>query len=134
MDFEENFFDCTVSVHTIYHIDKDIQESAVRKLLAVTKRRAPVIIVYSNPDTLIGRMAWLKHDLKCLLNSRGKMGRIEDKFRDIADMQILPWRSLASHHQKKLIPDNRLGRKILAALIPLEDRFPEFSQESCNTL
>jgi len=37
MDFENNFFDCTISLHTIYHIDKDKQENAVRKLLAVTK-------------------------------------------------------------------------------------------------
>jgi ubiquinone/menaquinone biosynthesis C-methylase UbiE len=34
---EENFFDCALSLHTIYHIDKDKQEEAVRKLLYVTK-------------------------------------------------------------------------------------------------
>ena len=49
----ENFFDCSISLHTIYHMDRDRQEEAVRKLLYVTKPRKPVIIVYSNPDLLI---------------------------------------------------------------------------------
>ena len=47
---EENFFDCSISLHTIYHIDKDRQEEAVRKLLYVTKPGKPIIIVYSNPN------------------------------------------------------------------------------------
>jgi len=34
---EEHFFDCAVSLHTIYHIDKDKQEVVVRKLIKVTK-------------------------------------------------------------------------------------------------
>ena len=49
---EEDFFDCTVSLHTIYHIDKDKQEEAVRKLIKVTKPEKPVIIVYSNPNAI----------------------------------------------------------------------------------
>ena len=52
---DENYFDCSVSLHTIYHIDKDIQENAVRKLLYVTKPGQPVIIIYSNPLPIIKR-------------------------------------------------------------------------------
>ena len=47
---EENFFDCSISLHTIYHIDKDKQEEAVRKLIYVTKSGQPIIVVYSNPS------------------------------------------------------------------------------------
>lgn len=50
---EQNFFDCSISLHTIFHIDKDRQEDAVRKLLFVTKPEKPVIIVYSNPTPLV---------------------------------------------------------------------------------
>ena len=50
---EENFFDCSISLHTIYHIDKDKQEEAVRKLIKVTKQAKPVIIVYSSPNRII---------------------------------------------------------------------------------
>ncbi len=52
----EDFFDCTISLHTIYHIDKDRQEDAVRKLVRVTRPGKPVIIVYSNPNTIISSL------------------------------------------------------------------------------
>jgi len=142
MDFENNFFDCTVSLHTIYHIDKDKQENAVRRLLAVTKPGAPVIIVYSNPHALIRRMIRLQRGLKGLFESRIKSEQIEEneynlyfyphpldfweRFRDIAKVQKFPWRSLSSKFQKKLIPDNGLGREMLSVLYSMEDRFPKF--------
>ena len=51
LGLQDDFFDCSVSLHTIYHIDRDKQEEeAVRKLLSVTKPGRPVVIVYSNPD------------------------------------------------------------------------------------
>ena len=50
---DKNFFDCTISLHTIYHIDKKRQEEAVRKLLDVTKPGQPLIVVYSNPASWI---------------------------------------------------------------------------------
>lgn len=34
--FDNDFFDCSISLHTIYHIDRDRQEEAVRKLIHVT--------------------------------------------------------------------------------------------------
>jgi ubiquinone/menaquinone biosynthesis C-methylase UbiE len=140
MDFENNFFDCAISLHTIYHIDKDLQETAVRKLLAVTRVGAPVIIVYSNPDTLIKRLGWPKRGLKRIFGSNRKSADSSDqelyffthplswwdRFDQVAEKQFFPWRSLASHHQKKLIPNNRLGRKVLVFLYYLENLFPKF--------
>jgi len=142
MDFENNFFDCTVSLHTIYHIDKDKQEYAVRKLLAVTKPGAPVIIVYSNPQALIRRLIWLQRGLKGLFRSRTRSEQVEgneyklyfyphplafwDRFRDVAKIEIFPWRSLSSKIQRKLMPDNRLGGKMLSVLFSMEDRYPKF--------
>ena len=32
---EENYFDCAISLHTIYHIDKNKQEEAVKKLINI---------------------------------------------------------------------------------------------------
>ena len=59
IDIKKNFFDCAVSLHTIYHIDKDKQEDAVRKLIDVTKPGQPIIIVYANPRTPITRIITL---------------------------------------------------------------------------
>ena len=58
-NFEKDFFDCCISLHTIYHIRKERQEEAVRKLISVTKPGRKVIIVYSNPfalDSILSRI------------------------------------------------------------------------------
>jgi hypothetical protein len=54
-----------------------------------------------------------------------------NRFTDIADIKILPWRSLGSGHQKRLIPDNWLGKKLLSVLFTLEDTFPLFFARRC---
>jgi len=146
---EENFFDCTVSLHTIYHIDKDKQEEAVRKLLYVTKPEKKVIIVYSNPNTLLTSLPFrlvslifrlLRKVKSVLKKSQKKIEQKEDlslyfhphsiewwkRFSDIAIVNIFPWRSFGSDTQKRLMPNNKLGRKMFAVLFNLEERFPNF--------
>ena len=54
--FKKNFFDCILSLHTIYHIDKNLQLDAVKKLLDISKKNSPIIIVYSNPNTILSRI------------------------------------------------------------------------------
>ena len=49
-----------------------------------------------------------------------------NKFNDEADIQIFPWRSFSTLHQKLLIPNNRIGKKIFDAIFKLEERFPQF--------
>lgn len=142
---EENFFDCAVSLHTIYHVDKDRQEEAVRKLIRVTKPGKPVVIVYSNPNTIVSDLRSslpfrLLRRARNVLKQPGKEARQEEdfspyfhshpvkwwgRFRDVATVRIFPWRSFDSDTQKGLIPDNRIGRKLLDVLFKLEDRFPE---------
>ena len=141
---EEKFFDCAVSLHTLYHIDKDKQEEAVRKLIYVTKPGKPVIIVYANPNTItpfLNLPFRLLGKAKSLLKKLGKKENqkenlslyfhaypIEwwDRFSDIASINVLLWRSFDSYTQKKLIPDNIIGRKMFNILFYLEDRFPNF--------
>jgi ubiquinone/menaquinone biosynthesis C-methylase UbiE len=141
---DENFFDCSISLHTIYHIDKDRQEEAVRKLIRVTKPGKPVIIVYSNPNSIISSLASLFRvpgGVKRFLKKRVKTTKKEessglyfhahplewwDRFNDMAGVKILPWRSFGSDVQKKLIPDNRIGEIIFQVLFDLEERYPNF--------
>lgn len=49
-----------------------------------------------------------------------------NRFTDIATVNILPWRSLSSDVLKKLTPDSPIGKKMLAFLYVLEERFPAF--------
>jgi ubiquinone/menaquinone biosynthesis C-methylase UbiE len=139
---ESNFFDCAISLHTIYHIDKDRQEEAVRKLISVVKPGSPVIIVYANPKVLIDYFKLLfriinkfKSLLKTTETQRGKEYNLYrfsyplewwDRFSDAADVKILPWRSFTSEHQKVFIPNNRIGTKMFEFIFNLEERFPNF--------
>lgn len=139
---KENFFDCAISLHTIYHIDKDKQEEAVRKLIRVTKPGSPVIIVYSNPHTIIRYFLLPLHLLRKIKKLLGKIKedkekelylyffahpiRWWDRFRNLADIQILPWRSFDSSYQKRLIPNNKFGKKMFNILFNTEEKFPDF--------
>lgn len=141
LSIPENFFDCSLSLHTIYHMDSDLQEVAVRKLLQVTKPNRPVIILYSNPNTLVSfpfrvaRKLLRFVGLNSKATSQVRPAENElyfhahpigwwDRFRDSATIEILPWRAFASNLQKILIPDNRFGAWLLDVLFRLEDRFP----------
>ena len=154
ISLEENFFDCVVSLHTIYHIDKDRQEEAVRTLIKVTKIGKPIIIVYSNPNTftsslekslLLRVLRRAKHGvlrrIKHVLKKTGKTTKKEEgsslyfyshpiewwnRFNDVANVSILPWRSFEANIQKKLIPDNKIGEVMFSVLYKLEERFPDF--------
>ncbi len=134
---QENFFDCALSVHTIYHMDKDKQEVAVRKLLHVTKPGKPVIIVYSNPTVLFITPAQrLFKKIKRIFKKSNEqenplylhMNPIQwwNRFSDIADVKTFPSRSFNANIHKRLIPDNKLGGMMLDMLFRLEELFPKF--------
>jgi SAM-dependent methyltransferase len=144
----ENFFDCSISLHTIYHIDKSQQEEAVRKLIFVTKPNSNIIIVYSNPNSIFQSLPFriipfIHRKAKNFINLFIKNGinpSIEtegfyfqphslkwwSRFNDVADVTIYPWRSFNTDFQKKYIPNNKFGKKILDILFILENRFPNF--------
>ena len=139
--FEDNFFDCSISLHTIYHIHMSKQEEAVRKLLRVTKPGKPVIIVYSNPDTVTRLPSLLANKIQSLARKPALQPQAEeklefyfhafpiqwwDRFSDIATIKVLPWRSFTATTQKTLFPDNKFGSKLFNLLYWLEDHFPQF--------
>ena len=126
--FKKNYFDCVISMHTIYHIDKKKQHSIVLKMLKAAKKNAPIIIVYSNPKTLINffkNIFFLKKKKKklyfyCHPNNWWF------QFEKIASVNIYPWRSFSSQHQKMIFPNNYLGKVFFKFFFKLEDLFPNF--------
>jgi hypothetical protein len=124
----------------IYHIDKDKQEEAIRKLIRVTKPGNLVIIVYSNLHTIIRYLLLPIHFIRMIkkLLRKNKEGegkdlyyfthpiRWWDRFRDVADIQIVPWRSFGSNYQKRLIPNNKFSKHMFYILFNMEERFPNF--------
>jgi ubiquinone/menaquinone biosynthesis C-methylase UbiE len=141
LPFETNFFDCSLSVHTIYHMDKEMQSFAVRKLIDITKKNCPVIIIYSNPNSIVNYftksfVAKLLRKFKVRQSSQN-FGKTVlyfhahdlswwNQFQDLAEIKIYPWRSFDSDYQKRLFPDNFIGKFMFRLLFRLEDSFPFF--------
>ena len=129
INFKKNFFDCILSIHTLYHIKKNEQKNAVLKLIKISKKGTPIIIVYSNPDTLISKIK------KKILKPKKKSQQIYffchplqwwKKFNKLADVEIVPWRSFASSHQKLIFPNNFIGKIMFKAIYFLEENFKNF--------
>jgi SAM-dependent methyltransferase len=137
LEFDDDFFDGAVSLHTIYHMDRDRQEEAVRKLLSVTKPGKPVVVVYSNPHTIIdgfgvprklrravGRLVRRTKAPEPSVYFHAHPLRWWRRFEGVAEVSIWPWRAFAAHHQRRLFPDSPFGARMLDALFRAEDRFP----------
>ena len=128
INFQSNKFDCIVSLHTLYHINKKQQRKVVLKLLKIAKKNAPIIIVYSNPETIIHKIRKKIKSKKskkklyfyCFKNSWWR------QFDNLAEVKMVPWRSFSSQHQKILFPNNILGKFLLRVLFKLEDIFKNF--------
>ncbi len=142
LEIPANHFDCSLSLHTIYHMDRDLQEIAVRKLLHVTKIGKPVIIVYSNPNTLISYPFRVARKVANYIGVKNNiLNQVQpaenmiyfyahpiswwNRFKDSAEVEIFPWRAFASNALKILIPDNKFGAWLLDLLFRCEDRFPK---------
>ena len=128
LNFKENYFDCIISLHTLYHIEKKKQTTAINKLLKILKKDKPLIIVYSNPETIINK-------IKRILKIKSKKKKIYfycynlewwKKFSKIAVVKFYPWRSFSAQHQKMIFPNNILGKVMFIFLSFLEKNFPQF--------
>ena len=143
IDLSDNFFDCAISLHTIYHIDKDKQEEAVRKLVRIVKKGKPVVIVYSNPNSFYSNpnsfLRKLVKMIKRLLQYPVMVQSSEqnlyfyrhdlfwwERFHDEVDVKILPWRTFGTEMQKRIFPDNYVGKIMFKVLFFLEDLLPKF--------
>lgn len=141
ISLEENFFDCSISLHTIYHMDKDDQAIAVNKLIDVTKPGKPVVVVYSNPNTLLGKLSKFRNKINNQSNTEGSFFSVTDEqeiyfylqnlewwnqFQERCSVEIYPWRSFLSDTQKKYFPDNIIGKSMFKILFIFENLFPNF--------
>jgi SAM-dependent methyltransferase len=129
LPFPDGHFDAAVSLHTIYHIDQDRQEDAVRELIRVLRPGAKAVVVYANPDRLAARIKRLAR--------RQRPGPDDgplyffahplswwQRFTDEAEVEIVPWRSLNANESRRLIPDNGVGAAMFGALLRFERGLP----------
>lgn len=129
INFKENFFDSIISLHTIYHISKDDQKKVVEKLISISKKNSPIVILYSNPDTLIDKIKiFFKFKNKNKKQLYFYCHKLEWwlQFSRLAKVEFYPWRSFSSQHQKILFPNNLFGKYLFRFLIYFEEKFPNF--------
>lgn len=134
---ENDFFDCIVSVHTIYHMDKDLQESAIRKMIDIVKKDKPIIIIYSNPNSLVRKITLFIKKISKFFNKSNFTkvpGEGElyfythslmwfERFKDVAEVEVVPWRTFGTEVQKKLFPNNQFGKYLFKILYFFENKF-----------
>ena len=115
-------------MHTIYHISKNKQKKTVKKLIKITKKNRPIVIVYSNPNTLLSKLKniFIQKKNKQQIYFFCHPLKWWKQFENIADIKIVCWRSFAAQHQKLLFPDNLIGKMMLNILLKLEKKFPNF--------
>jgi 2-polyprenyl-3-methyl-5-hydroxy-6-metoxy-1,4-benzoquinol methylase len=129
INFKKNFFDTIISLHTIYHISKNKQAKVVRKLISISKRNCPIIIVYSNPETIINKFKkffFFKKKKKDKIYFYCHNNKWWSQFSKLAEVNIYPWRSFSSQHQKLIFPNNIIGKLMFKILIYLEEKYPFF--------
>jgi SAM-dependent methyltransferase len=131
LPFPDDHFDAAVSLHTIFHIDRDRQEDAVRQLLRVLRPGAGVVLVYANPDRLAARLKRLVR--RAPSANSGPIYFFAhplswwQQFSDEAEVRIVPWRSLNANESRKLIPDTAVGVAMFRALLGFERVFPRLA-------
>ena len=93
----ENYFDAAYCAHVIYHIDRDLQERAVRELIRVIRPGGRIVIIYSNPHSLPAR----------LIGWKGKMvtGLVFKTSRTAA--RVLMWRKKRKESPDKIDTQKR---------------------------
>lgn len=146
LPFEDSSLDAVISLHTIYHIDKDQQEAAVRQLLRVAKPGAPVVIIYSNPNKLLSRIKRIANaPLNALLSRKNTQEDTKghlyfhthpnswwNRFRDAAALEIHPWRALTAEDARLRAPSmlgEGIGHAVLSGVLGFERIFPRLAAD-----
>jgi len=129
LPFPDGHFDAAVSLHTIYHIDRERQEDAVHELVRVLRPGAKAVVVYANPDRLVARIKGLVR--RPPTPDSGPIYFFAHplswwrRFSDEADVEIVPWRSLNANESRRLIPNSALGNAMFSGVLWFERAFPQ---------
>ncbi len=122
----EHYFDAAYCAHVIYHIDKDLQETAVRELIRVTRPGGRVVIIYANPACLPQRLIHRRDRLLRLIHKATRVMQRSKRTNTVAgqnepplyyfahplawwarfarecDLAIIPWDVLSNWEEEQL--------------------------------
>jgi SAM-dependent methyltransferase len=145
LPMEDKRFDTVFCSHVIYHIDQDLQETAVNELLRVTKPGGRVVILYSNPHSPIRYAAGAIHKISNVFLKlfskrapKAKGNRPDlyfyphslswwNRFKHQADLEIQPWDVIGSYEERTLIMSDGIAKKFYRVAHWLEFKNPDLS-------
>jgi ubiquinone/menaquinone biosynthesis C-methylase UbiE/uncharacterized protein YbaR (Trm112 family) len=140
LPFSDDSFDGVVSLHTIYHVPALQQEKSFNEIYRVLAPGGDAVVVYSwgrhsmlMLATVLPILAWrhLRRRFRHLRpGSRKELYAHQHGYRWFANRRwpfshkLRSWRSVGVDFTKLYIHDWLFGRRILAAIFRLEDRWP----------
>ena len=147
MPLRDESVDAVISLHTLYHVPADEQETALRELYRVLKPGARAVVVYSwGPHSMLMRLLsphrGLNRRIAALLTrthasppaSPAPSMKLYAHFhpyswfqralRILGSHKLACWRSVDVEFQRAYIHDWLFGKEILAVLAWIEEQFP----------
>ena len=129
-------FDGAALINVLYHVEKDSQETLVRKILCDLKPGARLVIVYSNPRTLsafiTAGLVRLKH-LMLKIFKRVKTSESQNpiyfyrhatnfwsRFKNDSDVTVKAWRTFTPALERLIFREKLVGKLLLRILFACE--------------
>jgi ubiquinone/menaquinone biosynthesis C-methylase UbiE len=145
LPLQNDRFDSVFCSHVIYHIDRDLQQTAINELIRVTKPGGRVVVLYSNPRSPIRYAAGAVHKTSSTFrkmfkarqpSARGNRPDLYfyphllswwDRFISQASVKIQPWDIIGSYEERTIIPSNWIAKGFYGAAGWLEKKNPDLA-------
>jgi len=136
-------FNAAYCAHVIYHIDKDLQHQAIREMIRVVEPGGRIVIIYSNPKSLIRSITEKKSRTPLLWKVQRKESKkppddanrpplyffahpLEwwQQFADECQVSFVPWDVMSVSQEKGLLFTNAIAWCAYRFCSWYETRFP----------
>jgi SAM-dependent methyltransferase len=123
-------------INVLYHVDIDLQEKLVRKVISELKEGAALVVVYSNPKSFSSRLTsilvYVKRIFKLVFlrsSLKSQTNPIYFKrhdlnfwhlFEDDCDVKVMAWRTFSPAIEKVIFRRFFMGKKLLDLLFRIE--------------
>ncbi|MSU89778.1 methyltransferase domain-containing protein [Rhodobacteraceae bacterium 2CG4] len=135
--FDEGGFDAVFCAHVLFHIDIDLQERAVDRLLRLLRPGGRLVVIYSNPRSPVRFATAAAERARRLLPGAARAAPARpdlyfrrhplgwwQRFADRARIDIRPWDVIGSRDDRALLWSDRAAKRFYAAAGRIEARHP----------
>jgi hypothetical protein len=129
-------YDGATLINVLYHVDKDLQSTLVRKILSELNVGKKLVVVYSNAYTIsatLTRIAVKSKHFFQRISPKSNLGELDNpiyfyrhkskfwkQFSDVASIEVQPWRTFSPPLERFFFRRLLLGKIGLQILFKLE--------------